>query len=70
MFKYEETGTLEGQTCTNMAHCFTSPLPLEDAGGVAAESQQRTGKHREEEEEDEEEGLVELVVYQVSNTES
>lgn len=50
-----------------MAHCFTSPLPLEHAGGVAAESQQRTGKHREE---DEEEGLVELVVYQVSNTES
>lgn len=68
MFKYKETGTLERRTCTNMAHCFTSPLPLEDAGGVAAESQQRTGKHREEE--DEEEGLVELVVYQVSNTES
>lgn len=66
MFRYEETGTLERRTCTNM-HCFTSPLPLEDAGGVAAESQQRTGKHREE---DEEEGLVELVVYQVSNTES
>lgn len=67
MFRYEETGTLERWTCTNMAHCFTSPLPLEDAGRVAAESQQRTGKHREE---DEEEGLAELVVYQVSNTES